>query len=259
MRLADKVGIITGSGRGIGKGIAMKFAQEGAKVLITDIDPHTAEATCNEIEQAGQQARWVKADVTKEAEVQAMVSFALREFGRIDILVNNAGIVQAKPFLEFSEQEWDEILAVNLKGIVLCTRATVPEMLKRKSGKIINIASRAGRVGIPYLSSYCASKFAVVGLTQSNALEFAPHITVNAICPGIVMTYMWQEYLPHTLGKLYGLGPKEMIESRLANVPMKRPQYPEDVAKVALFLASGDGDYITGQAIMDTGGMDAGR
>jgi meso-butanediol dehydrogenase / (S,S)-butanediol dehydrogenase / diacetyl reductase len=259
MRLADKVAIITGSGRGIGKGIAVKFAQEGAKVVIVDIDPNTAESTAAEIQKAGGQARWMKTDVTREAEVKAMVAFALKEFGQIDILVNNAGIVQAAPFLELSEQDWDAILAVNLKGIVLCTRATVPEMMKRKSGKIINIASRAGRVGIPYLSSYCASKFAVVGLTQSNAMEFAPHITVNAICPGIVMTYMWQEYLPHALGKLFGLGPEEMIKSRLANVPMKRPQYPEDVAKVALFLASSDGDYITGQAIMDTGGMDAGR
>jgi meso-butanediol dehydrogenase/(S,S)-butanediol dehydrogenase/diacetyl reductase len=99
----------------------------------------------------------------------------------------------------------------------------------------------------------------VVGLTQSNAMEFAPHITVNAICPGIVMTYMWKEYLPVVLGKIYGLSPEEMTQSRLSGVPMGRPQYPEDVAKVALFLASSEGDYITGQAIMDTGGMDAGR
>jgi len=259
MRLADKVAIVTGSGRGIGKGIAVKFAQEGAKVLIVDIDPKTAEATATEIQKAGGQARWRKVDVTKEAEVKDMVAFALREFGQIDILVNNAGIVQAAPFLELTEQDWDAILAVNLKGVVLCTKAVVAEMMKRKSGKIINIASRAGKVGIAHMASYCASKFAVVGLTQSNAMEFAPHITVNAICPGIVMTYMWEEYLPVTLGKIRGLSPKEMQQSRLATVPMGRPQYPEDVAKVALFLASSDADYITGLAIMDTGGMDAGR
>ena len=255
MRLADRVAIVTGSGRGIGKGIAQKFAQEGAKILIVDIDPHTAEATAAEIQKAGGQARWRKVDVTREAEVKEMVAFALREFGQIDILVNNAGIVQAAPFLELSEQDWDAILAVNLKGVVLCTKAVVAEMMKRKSGKIINIASRAGRVGIAHMASYCASKFAVVGLTQSNAMEFAPHITVNAICPGIVMTYMWEEYLPVHLGKIRGLSPEEMQRSRLATVPMGRPQYPEDVAKVALFLASPDADYITGQAIMDTGGM----
>jgi len=259
MRLADKVGIITGSGRGIGKGIAVKFAQEGAKVVIVDIDSNSAEATAAEIRKAGGQARSMKVDVTQEAEVKAMVTFTLKEFGQIDVLVNNAGIVQAAPFLELTEQDWDAILAVNLKGVVLCTKAVVPEMMKRKSGKIINIASRAGKVGIAHMASYCATKFAVVGVTQSNAMEFAPHITVNAICPGIVMTYMWEEYLPVHLGKIRGLSPKEMQESRLATVPMGRPQYPEDVAKVALFLASNDGDYITGQAIMDTGGMDAGR
>jgi len=259
MRLQDKVAMVTGSGRGIGKGIAVKFAQEGAKVLIVDIDPKTAEATATEIEKAGGQARWMKVDVTKEAEVKEMVAFALKEFGQIDILVNNAGIVQAAPFLELTEKDWDDMLAVNLKGVVFCTRAAAVEMMKRKSGKIINIASRAGRVGIRFMASYCASKFAVVGLTQSNAMEFAPHITVNAICPGIVMTYMWKEYLPTALGKLFGLSPEEMVQSRLSGVPMARAQYPEDVAKVALFLASSDADYVTGQAIMDTGGMDAGR
>ncbi len=259
MRLADKVAIVTGSGRGIGKGIAVKFAQEGAKVLIVDLDPKTAEATAAEIQKAGGQAKWKKVDVTREAEAKDMVAFALKEFGQIDILVNNAGIVQAGPFLELTEQDWDAILAANLKGVVFCTKAAVAEMMKRKSGKIINLASRAGRVGLRYMASYCATKFAVVGLTQSNAMEFAPHITVNAICPGIVMTYMWKEYLPNVLGKLFGLSPEEMIQSRLSLVPMGRPQYPEDVAKVALFLASSDADYITGQAIMDTGGSDAGR
>jgi acetoin reductase-like protein len=259
MRLADKAAIVTGSGRGIGKGIAQKFAQEGAKVLIADIDPKTAKATAAEIQKAGGQTRWMKVDVTKETEVKDMVSYALKEFGQIDILVNNAGIVQAAPFLELTEMDWDAILAVNLKGVVLCTKAAVAEMMKRKSGKIINIASRAGKVGIAHMASYCATKFAVVGLTQSNAMEFAPRITVNAICPGIVMTYMWEEYLPVHLGKIRGLSPKEMQQSRLATVPMGRPQYPEDVAKVALFLASSDADYITGLAIMDTGGMDAGR
>ena len=259
MRLAEKVAIVTGSGRGIGKGIAQKFAQEGAKVLIADLDPATAEATAGEIQKAGGRARWMKLDVTKEAEVQGMVAFALKELGPIDILVNNAGIVQAAPFLELTEQDWDAILAVNLKGMVFCTKAAVAEMMKRKSGKIINIASRAGKVGIAHMASYCATKFAVVGLTQSNAMEFAPHITVNAICPGIVMTYMWEEYLPVHLGKIRGMSPKDMQESRLSAVPMGRPQYPEDVAKVALFLASSDADYVTGQAIMDSGGLDAGR
>ena len=259
MRLADKVAIVTGSGRGIGKAIARKFAQEKAKVLIVDMDADTAEATAEEIRKAGGQARWRKVDVAREAEVRDTVAFALKEFGQIDILVNNAGIVQAAPFLELTEQDWDAILSVNLKGVVFCTKAVVAEMMKRKSGKIINIASRAGKVGVAHMASYCASKFAVVGLTQSNAMEFAPHITVNAICPGIVMTYMWEKYLPIHLGKARGLSPEEMRRSRISSIPMGRPQYPEDVAKVALFLASSDADYITGQAIMDSGGLDPGR
>jgi meso-butanediol dehydrogenase/(S,S)-butanediol dehydrogenase/diacetyl reductase len=259
MRLADKVAIVTGSGRGIGKAIAQKFAQEKAKVLIVDMDADTAEATAAEIQKAGGQASWRKVDVARETEVRDMVAFALKEFGQIDILVNNAGIVQAAPFLDLTEQDWDAILSINLKGVVFCTKAVVAEMMKRKSGKIINIASRAGKVGVAHMASYCATKFAVVGLTQSNAMEFAPHITVNAICPGIVMTYMWEKYLPIHLGKARGLNPEEMQRSRISSIPMGRPQYAEDVAKVALFLASSDADYITGQAIMDSGGLDPGR
>jgi acetoin reductase-like protein len=256
MRLKDKVAIITGAGRGIGKGIALKFAQEGAKVVVADIDPRTVEGTAQEIQKAGGQVRSLRTDVTKKAEAESLVAFALKEFGQVDILVNNAGIVLAGPFLEAGEEEWDRIIAVNLKGVVLCTQAAVREMMKRKSGKIINIASRLAKVGAPYLASYTATKFAVIGLTQSNALEFAPHITVNAICPGIVLTEMW-DYLSKVLGKIRGIAPEEVISQRITQqVPMGRGQYPEDVAKVALFLASSDADYITGQALNDSGGQE---
>jgi len=256
MRLKDKVAIVTGAGRGIGKGIALKFAQEGAKVVIADIDPATAEQAAGEIEEAGGQVRWIRTDVTKKAEAEAMVAFAVQQFGQLDILVNNAGIVLAGHFLDSTEEEWDRIIAVNLKGVVFCTQAAIREMMKRKSGKIINIASRLGKVGGPYMAAYTATKFAVVGLTQSNALEFAPHITVNAICPGIVLTDMW-DYLSRVLGGIRGIPPEEVIQQRITQqVPMGRGQYPEDVAKVALFLASSDADYITGQAINDSGGQE---
>jgi len=256
MRLQDKVAIITGAGRGIGKGIVLKFAQEGAKVVVAEIDSQAAKDAAEEIQKANGQARWIKTDVTKKAEVEAMVAFALKEFGQIDILVNNAGIVLAGSFLEFTEEDWDRIIAVNLKGVVFCTQAVVREMMKRKSGKIINIASRLGKVGGPYVASYTATKFAVIGLTQSNALEFAPHITVNAICPGIVLTEMW-DYLSRVLGEIRGVAPEDIIKQRITQqVPMGRGQYPEDVAKVALFLASSDADYITGQALNDSGGQE---
>ncbi len=256
MRLQDKVAVITGAGRGIGKGIALKFAQEGAKVVLADIDPRGAEEAAGEIQKGGGQARWIKIDVTKKAEAEAMVAFALKEFGQIDILVNNAGIVLAGLFAESSEEEWDRIIAVNLKGVVFCTQAAVKEMMKKKVGKIINLASRLGKVGGPYMASYTATKFAVIGLTQSNALEFAPHINVNAICPGIVLTEMW-DYLSKVLGKIRGISPEEVISSRITQqVPMGRGQHPEDVAKVALFLASSDADYITGQALNDSGGQE---
>jgi meso-butanediol dehydrogenase/(S,S)-butanediol dehydrogenase/diacetyl reductase len=256
MRLQDKVAIITGAGRGIGRGIALKFAQEGARVVVAEINSQAAKDAAEEIQKANGQARWIKTDVTKKAETEAMVAFALQEFGQIDILVNNAGIVLAGSFLEFSEEEWDRIIAVNLKGVVFCTQAAVREMMKRKSGKIINIASRLGKVGGPYVASYTATKFAVIGLTQSNALEFAPQITVNAICPGIVLTEMW-DYLSQVLGKIRGIAPEDIIKQRITQqVPMGRGQYPEDVAKVALFLASSDADYITGQALNDSGGQE---
>ncbi len=256
MRLQDKVAIITGAGRGIGRGIALKFAQEGAKVVVAEINSQAARDAAEEIQKANGQARWIKTDVTKKAEAEAMVAFALQEFGQIDILVNNAGIVLAGSFLEFSEEDWDRIIAVNLKGVVFCTQAAVKEMMKRKSGKIINIASRLGKVGGPYVASYTATKFAVIGLTQSNALEFAPHITVNAICPGIVLTEMW-DYLSEVLGKIRGIAPEDIIKQRITQqVPMGRGQHPEDVAKVALFLASSDADYITGQALNDSGGQE---
>ncbi len=256
MRLQDKVAIITGAGRGIGRGIALKFAQEGARVVVAEINSQAAKDAAEEIQKANGQARWIKTDVTKKAEAEAMVAFALQEFGQIDILVNNAGIVLAGSFLEFSEEDWDRIIAVNLKGVVFCTQAAVKEMMKRKSGKIINIASRLGKVGGPYVASYTATKFAVVGLTQSNALEFAPHITVNAICPGIVLTGMW-DYLSEVIGKIRGIAPENVIKERITQqVPMGRGQHPDDVAKVALFLASPDADYITGQAINDSGGTE---
>jgi acetoin reductase-like protein len=256
MRLQDKVAIITGAGRGIGKGIVLKFAQEGAKVVVAEIDSQAAKDAAEEIQKANGQARWIKTDVTKKAEVEAMVAFALKEFGQIDILVNNAGIVLAGSFLDFTEEDWDRIIAVNLKGVVFCTQAVVREMMKRKSGKIINIASRLGKVGGPYVASYTATKFAVIGLTQSNALEFAPHITVNALCPGIVLTEMW-DYLSRVLGEIRGVAPEDIIKQRITQqVPMGRGQYPEDVAKVALFLASSDADYITGQALNDSGGQE---
>jgi len=256
MRLQDKVVVITGAGRGIGKGIALKFAQEGARVVVADIDPVTVQSTAEEIQKEKGQARWIKIDVTRKIEADAMVAFALQEFGQIDILVNNAGIVLAGHFLDFTEADWDRIIAVNLKGMVFCTQAAVKEMMKRRSGKIINIASRLGKVGGPYVAPYSATKFAVVGLTQSNALEFAPHITVNAICPGIVLTEMW-DYLSEVVGKIRGIAPEDVIKERITHqVPMGRGQQPEDVAKVALFLASSDADYITGQAINDSGGTE---
>jgi NAD(P)-dependent dehydrogenase (short-subunit alcohol dehydrogenase family) len=223
---------------------------------VAEIDPQTGKDTAEEIQKANGQARWIKTDVTKKAQVEAMVAFALKEFGQIDVLVNNAGIVLAGYFLDFSEEEWDRIIAVNLKGVVFCTQAVVREMMKRKSGKIINIASRLGKVGGPYMASYTATKFAVIGLTQSNALEFAPHITVNAICPGIVLTEMW-DYLSKVIGKIRDIPPEDLIKQRITQqVPMGRGQYPEDVAKVALFLASSDADYITGQALNDSGGQE---
>jgi len=250
------VAIITGGGRGIGRGIALAFAKEGADIVIGDIRFQKAREVAKEIKALGRGALPLKVDVTKNGQVNDMVEKTFDEFGRIDILVNNAGIISKTYVKDMDEKSWDAVISVNLKGTFLCSKAVIPYMIKQRSGKIINISSIAGKRGSVGLAHYCASKFGVIGFTQSLALELAEYnINVNAICPGILETYMWTDVLTPWRAKKEGLPEEEAWQKTIDAIPLGRPQMPEDIGRMAVFLASEDARNLTGQAINVCGGL----
>ena len=245
MRFRDKVAIVTGSSRGMGKATALALAREGAKVVVVDIDPTGGEDVMREIEKLGGEAIFVRADVSKRAEVERMVQATLDRFGKIDILVNNAGIHDGAPFTEESEEMWQGLFRVNVMGTVLPSQGVVPEMMRRKRGKIVHISSKAAVVGEPYHAAYSASKGAILALTRAMAIELAPYkITVNAVCPGPTYTDMLLEATDAA-----------QREELTATAPLGRLGQPEDVAGAVLYLASEESDWCTGQAISVDGGM----
>lgn len=248
MNLKGKVVIITGARRGMGRSHALKFAKAGARVAVADISQEDCNKVVQEIKKAKGEALAVKCDVTKKAEVEKMVALALEKWGRVDILVNNAGIVEFKPFLEMTEEEWDRTLDINLKGYFFCAQAAAREMAKHKSGVIINIASVAmGQVGIgfPNIVHYCASKGGIVGMTEALAVELAPYnIRVNAISPGMIETPMMDSVKQDP----------QTMKAMLARVPLQRVGRPEEVSNLVLFLASDDSSYITGSTVVIDGG-----
>jgi len=246
LKLENKVAIVTGSGQGIGKGIALELAKEGAKVVVSDITQENIDRTVDEIKSFNTNAIGVKADVSNIKEVENLIKKTIEEFGRVDILVNNAGIYPFKPLTEMKEEEWDKVLNVNLKGVFNCTKTVLSDMTKRKSGNIVNIASIAGAVvGYPSLAHYSASKGGVLGFTRSAAIDLAPYnIRVNAIAPGGVET-------PGTKVAMDDETSKQFIQA----IPLKRWGQPIDIAKAVVFLSSDDSDYITGQMLVVDGGL----
>ena len=244
MKLKNKVAIVTGAGQGIGKAIALELAKEGAKVVVSDINQEHMDEVVKEIKKLGSDAIGIKADVSNSSEIGNMAKKTLEQFKTIDILVSNAGIYPFKPLTEMTEEEWDKVLDINLKGCFNCTRAVAPIMIKQKSGKIVNITSIAGSViGYSNLAHYCASKGGILGFTRATALELAPYkINVNAIAPGAIRT-------PGT--EVIG---EEALKQLEQMVPLKRIGESEDIAKAAVFLASEDSSYITGQIIVVDGG-----
>lgn len=250
-----KVAIVTGAGRGIGRGIALRLAQDGINVVVNDVNEVAVHSVAEEIRALGQKSMGIVADVSVGKEVNAMVDSVVNEFGKLDIMVSNAGIAQVKQAIEITEEDWDKVFSINAKGVFLCAQAAAKQMIKQKNGKIINCASIAGKQGFGLLSHYSATKFAVIGFTQALAKELGTHgITVNAYCPGIVGTDMW-DLIDEKMGEYIGLAKGETIKKFSELITLGRVETPEDVACLVSYLASPDSNYMTGQAINICGGV----
>jgi len=256
MRFRDKSVVITGASRGIGAAIARRFASEGAAILLA-ANENRVEEVAQEIARNGGRAAPFILDVTDKAQVAAMYDEAERRFSKVDISVQNAGVITIARIEDMTEAEWDKILDVNTKGVFLCCQEAIRRMRKHgKGGRLINTASGQARQGFVFTPHYAASKFGVVGITQSLAKEVAKEgITVNAFCPGIIETDMWA-YNDQAWGKLLGnYKPGELMAEWVRNIPMGRAGTGEDVAGLVAFLASDDAAYITGQTINVDGGL----
>jgi 3-oxoacyl-[acyl-carrier protein] reductase len=246
--LNNKIAIVTGSGQGIGRVIARTFAEAGADLVIADIRMDTAEATATDIRSLQRKAFTFQVDVRDKNQVDEMVTKTIEKFGCIDILVNNAGFGHMTvPLVEMSEEEWDKCVTLNLKSTFLCCKAVSRVMMRQKRGTIINMASMAALGAYPMGANYSAAKAAIKNLTETLSVELGPHnIRVNALAPGVIETQLTAE--------LYKKRP-ELKEQRLKNVPLRRLGTPEDVANVALFLASDASNYISGETIAIKGAM----
>ncbi|MGD8485271.1 MAG: glucose 1-dehydrogenase [Chloroflexota bacterium] len=256
-RFEGQVVVVTGASRGIGEGIALRFAQEGASVVVAANEEAVHEAAERIRSATGAKVLSLVVDVTDKGQVEDLYEHTVAEFGRVDVSVQNAGVITIKELDKLTEQEWDLVLDVNTKGVFLCCQAAAKHMLRQGSGRLINTGSGQSRDGFIYTPHYAASKMGVVGITQSLAKELATEgITVNAFCPGIIETDMWK-YNDKAWGDLLGdYEEGELIEEWVqGNIPMKRAGSPDDVAGLVLFLASEDAAYITGQTINVDGGL----
>lgn len=254
-RFVNRTVVITGASRGIGRGLALRFAREGANLVVAANEP-AVERVAEEIRATGARALAKVCDVTNKSQVDDLYATAVATFGAVDVAVHNAGVITIARLEELPEADWDRVMAVNTKGVFLCCQAAARHMKPRRSGRIINTASGQARQGFIYTPHYAASKFGVVGLTQSLAKELAlDGITVNAICPGIIDTDMWA-YNDTEWGKLLGdYQPGELMKAWVKGIPMQRAGTAEDVAGLVAFLASADAAYITGQTINVDGGL----
>jgi meso-butanediol dehydrogenase / (S,S)-butanediol dehydrogenase / diacetyl reductase len=255
---SSRVALVTGAARGIGRGIALRLAADGLDVAVNDIGANAdqLDGVAEEIRGAGRRTATVVADVSVPDEVDNMVGRVADELGRLDVMVANAGIAQVAPLLEVTPEQFDGLMAVNLRGVFLCYTAAARQMIRQGSGgKIIGAASIAAHKGFGMLGHYSASKFAVRGLTQAAAQEWAEHgITVNAYCPGIVGTAMW-DLIDEKLGGYMGLQKGEALKQFSELIALGRVETPDDVASFVSYLASRDSDYMTGQSVMIDGGI----
>lgn len=271
MKLKDKVAIVTGGGGGLGEGICLCLAREGAHVAVSDINPDLAETAAAKVRDLGVRAVAVKTDVSQEKDVQALFKTTTEELGELDVLVCCAGIsgYEGRSLDNLSMdientpvEDWDRTFAVNMRGVFLCNREASPIFREKKSGRIVNVSSVAGRKGNDLLPAYAATKAGVISFTQSMALLMAPsHVNVNAVCPGVIFTPMWQrgsEYLAkgHPMFAGSGIDAKGALDMMVESlIPFKNYQTPEDIGNAVVFLASDDAREITGQALNVCGGM----
>jgi 3-oxoacyl-[acyl-carrier protein] reductase len=240
----DKVAVITGASRGIGRSIALALAEAGAKIVAVDVDPVATAAIVAELKEKGTEAIAVIGNVTVTEDTEKMIDAAVAAFGRVDILVNNAGITRDGLLMRMKDEDWDAVLSVNLKGAFLCSRAASKVMTKQRYGRIINIASVVGQMGNAGQANYCASKAGLIGLTKSNARELAKrNVTVNAVAPGFIATAMTDAL------------PEKVREELTAQIPLARLGSAEDIAHAVVFLALEKSAYITGHVIAVNGGM----
>jgi 2-hydroxycyclohexanecarboxyl-CoA dehydrogenase len=243
-RLDDKVTIVTGAGRGIGRGIVEKLAAEGAKVVVSDVDEESARETAGAI---GGGAVGLRADVTSKESVEAMVEEVVDRFGRVDVLVNNAGWDKVEPFLKSNESDWERVIAINLYGTLHCCKAVLPVMVEQEYGKVVNIGSDAGRVGSSGEAVYSAAKGGIISFTKTLAREMARYkINVNCICPGPADTPLFAEI---------GEENPKLKEALQKAIPFRRLALPQDLANAVAFLASDEAEYITGQTLSVSGGL----
>jgi NAD(P)-dependent dehydrogenase (short-subunit alcohol dehydrogenase family) len=268
-RFEGKIAVVTGSGSGIGKGVALRLAREGAHVAVADINEDGIKAVAKEITALGVKSLAIRLDISKPADIAAAVNNIVGEFGRIDIFVNSAGVVQSKNLLDVTEAEWDRVIDINQKGTAFAMQVVGAQMVKqvpdavkqagqaeRSYGKIVNFTSISGRRGRAYQLSYAASKAAVISITQSGAYAFAPYnINVNAVAPSVVMTPMWEEN-NREKEKAFGIDAKKSSDEFIARIPLKRPGSIEDMAAAVAFLCSAESDYITGQTLNVDGGFE---
>jgi NAD(P)-dependent dehydrogenase (short-subunit alcohol dehydrogenase family) len=244
--------LVTGAGTGIGRAIALRLARDGWAVAVNDIEPARAAAVVDEVRAAGARGAVVAADVGDREAARRMVEDAMEALGAVDLLVNNAGVCRLGAVAEFPEADWRETFRVNVDGVFFCCQAVLPHMVARGGGSIVNIASWSGKAGAAYFGPYCASKFAVIGLTQSLAKEVAPHgVRVNAVCPGIVEG---TEMRARIDAESRALG-RPTSTDRVSWIPLGRLAEADDVAGVVAFLVSDDARYMTGQALNVTGGL----
>lgn len=259
--LDGKVALVTGGARGIGRAIALRYARDGANVVVADQNLDGVRAVAAEIEAIGRQALAVRVDVREIGQINAMVGHTVGAFGRIDVLANNAGVARVERLLDVTEEHWDLILDVNAKGVFFVMQAVARQMKEQEPGadglrgRIINTASIAAKPGgRPMFAPYAASKAAVWSLTQSAAIALAPDVTVNCVCPGIVDTAMWAQ-IDAEWNELEGMQEGEAWRRRVAAIPLGRPEVPDDVAGMFAFLAGPDAVYITGQPFTIDGGF----